>query len=178
MKMLALAVACLAVPALAYAESPKPAAATLSDGNIVAIAATAHQGEIDAAKLALQKTTNKDVRTFADQMVLEHTAALEKVNALGLAAEENEDSKTLKADAAATATKLGSLTGADFDRAYVDAQVTDHKKVLEAIDKKLMPSAKNAGLKKVLKETRPTVAKHLKHAEQLQKKMTAPASSY
>ncbi|MGB6176655.1 MAG: DUF4142 domain-containing protein, partial [Methylocella sp.] len=58
------------------------AAAKLTDPQIAHIAYTAGQLDIEAAKQALSKSTNKDVRAFAEDMVRDHTAVNEKALAL------------------------------------------------------------------------------------------------
>jgi putative membrane protein len=61
-----------------------------------------------------------------------------------------------------------SSGGSDFDRAYIDAQVKEHTKVLELLDNKLIPQAQNADLIKALQGIRSKVASHLQEAQDLQ----------
>ena len=163
------------IPALAFAHGgDKKKTATLTDSNIVAIASAAHQAEIEASQIAIGKSMSAEIKTFANMMVADHTAALEKTKALGIPAEDNDDSKKLKSDAIGASERLKGLDGADFDKAYLEMMVSDHKNVLTALDKQLIPNAKNSALKQLLKDFRPKVAQHLKHAEELAKKTTAP----
>jgi putative membrane protein len=147
----------------------------LTDANILAIGAASHQAEIDAAQIALATSSNPEVKMFAEQMVTEHSAALAKATALAsklsVVPEENDDVAALKKDAAATADRLRALSGADFDKAYVSAMVKDHQGVLDALDRKLIPGAKNPELKKYLTDLRPMVAMHLERARTLQRKL-------
>jgi putative membrane protein len=149
--------------------------AALTDANILAIGAASHQAEIDAAKIALETSSNPEVKQFADQMVTDHSAALAKATALAaklsLTPEENDDVAALKKDAATTADRMRTLSGADFDKAFISAMVKDHQGVLDALDRKLMPSAKNPELKKYLIDLRPVVAMHLERARVLQRKL-------
>ena len=152
-------------------------AGALTDANIMAIGAAAHQAEIDAAQIALGTSSNPDVKMFAEQMVNDHSAALAKATALAsklsVTPDDNDDVAALKKDAAATADRLKALSGADFDKAYVAAMVKDHQAVLETLDRKLIPSAKNPELKKYLNDLRPVVVLHLQHAKSLQKKFSS-----
>ena len=66
---------------------------------------------------------------------------------------------------------MKGLKGKDFDKAYVDNEVTYHQVVLDSIDKTLIPSAKNADLKNLLNQVRPSIAAHLEHAKHLQATM-------
>ena len=53
----------------ASADDAKP-----NDAQIAHIAYTAGQNDINSAKLALEKSKNKEVRDFAENMVRDHTA--------------------------------------------------------------------------------------------------------
>ena len=63
---------------------------------------------------------------------------------------------------------LKSLKGAEFDKAYIDNEVTYHQAVIDAIDKTLVPSAQNAELKALLVKVRPAFVAHLEHAKMIQ----------
>jgi len=54
------------------------AVAKPTDPQIAHIACTAGQLDIEAAKQALSKSTSKDVRSFAGDMVRDHTAVNDK----------------------------------------------------------------------------------------------------
>ena len=66
---------------------------------------------------------------------------------------------------------LKRLKGAEFNRAYIDHEVTDHETVIDAIDKTLIPNANNAELKALLEKSRPAFVEHLDHAKRLQTSM-------
>ena len=67
----------LALAYPAFAEDAKP-----NDAQIAHIAYTAGAIDIKAAQLALQKSKNKDVRDFAENMVRDHTAVNDQALAL------------------------------------------------------------------------------------------------
>jgi putative membrane protein len=60
------------------------------------------------------------------------------------------------------------LSGAAFDKAYIDNEVAYHQAVLDAVDKTLIPSASNAELKALLVKVRPAFVAHLEHAKAIQ----------
>jgi putative membrane protein len=64
--------------------------------------------------------------------------------------------------------RLKGLSGAEFDKAYIDNEVTYHQAVLDAVDKTLIPSASNADLKALLVKVRPAFVAHLEHAKKVQ----------
>lgn len=144
-----------------------------SDAQIAHIAVTANQIDVDAGNLALSKSQNPEVKKFAELMVKDHAAvnkqAGELAGKLKLTPEDNDTSKALKKGADETASKLKGLSGAEFDKAYVANEIGYHKAVLDAVDKALIPNAKNAELKKLLQSVRPVMAAHLAHAEGMQK---------
>ncbi|HEX5514927.1 MAG TPA: DUF4142 domain-containing protein [Gammaproteobacteria bacterium] len=161
----AIALALLAIPA--FAQSTKP-----NDAQIAAIVVAANQVDIDAGKLAVKHAYDPEVKAFAERMITDHTAVNKQATALvkklNVTPEENELSKSLKADGAKTLDKLRELKDGQFDRAYIDNEVKYHQAVLEVIDKTLLPNAQNAELKELITKVRPAIEAHLKHAEQLQ----------
>ena len=150
-----------------WAQSAGP-----NDAQIAAIVVTANQVDIDAGKLAASKSHNKEVKEFAQRMVTDHTgvneAATALVTKLKVKPEANATSKSLKSAGDDTLKRLRALKGAEFDKAYVDNEVTYHQTVLDALDKTLIPSAKNAELKALLVKVRPAFVAHLVLAKQIQ----------
>jgi putative membrane protein len=147
-------------------------AAAPNDAQIAAIVVAANTVDVDAGKLAKSKTTNKEVRAFADRMVTDHTGvnkqAVALVQKLHVTPEENDTSKTLKQDGASILARLKGLSGKAFDKAYVDNEVSYHETVIDALDKTLIPSASNSELKGLLVKVRPAFVEHLEHARHIQ----------
>ena len=158
-----------------------------SDPQIAHIVVTAHQVDIDAGKLAQKKGSTQDVRDFGKQMVADrpgstlssrpacqrrHTAVNQQATALAaklkVKPEGNDTSTSLRKGGEANLDKLGKLKGKAFDRAYVDQEVAYHQAVIDAVDKTLLPSAKNAELKALIEKVRPALVQHLEHARHLQ----------
>ena len=154
------------------AASAAVAAEGPTDAQIAAIVVTANQVDIDAGELAAAKSHAKDVKDFASRMVADHTgvtkSAVDLVTRLKVTPQDNPTSQSLKAGGEANLTTLKTLTGAAFDRAYVDHEVAYHEQVLDAVDKVLIPSARNAELKALLVKVRPAFVDHLAHAKQIQ----------
>src|ERR687889_1386227 len=150
----------------------EPHTAAVTDPQIAAIVVAANTVDIEFGKLAQSKTKNEKVKQFADTMVTDHTAvnkaAVDLVTKLGVTPEESETSRGLTASGEQTRTRLGALSGAEFDREYIANEVAYHKLVIDAVDKTLIPNAKNAELKAALVGVRPALVAHLQHAEQLQ----------
>jgi putative membrane protein len=162
----------IAASLFALASSGVSAQSAPNDAQIAAIVVTANQVDIDAGKLAKSKSGNKEVKEFAQRMITDHTgvnkAATELVTKLKVKPEENATSKSLKTAGDDTLKRLKGLKGAEFDRAYVDNEVTYHQTVLDALDKTLIPNAKNEELKALLVKVRPAFVAHLEHAKHIQ----------
>jgi putative membrane protein len=162
---MAIVMACCASAALAQGKGP-------SDPQIAGIVVTANQIDIDAGKLAESKSKNKEVQAFAKQMVTDHTAVNKQAGALakklGVTPADSETSAALKKGATENMASLKKLSGAAFNKAYVDHEVAYHQQVLDAIDKVLIPSAQNAELKGLIEKVRPAIQAHLDHAKHIQ----------
>jgi putative membrane protein len=143
-----------------------------TDAQIASIVVTANQVDIDAGKLAESKGSAKEVKAFGKQMVTDHTGvnqqAVALVTKLKVTPADNPTSQALKAGGAENVKKLQGLQGAAFDKAYVDHEVAYHEQVLEAIDKTLVPNAKNEELKALIIKVRPAFVAHLEHAKMIQ----------
>jgi len=148
----------------ALAQSAKP-----SDPQIAHIAYTAGVIDIEAAKQALSKTSNKDVKAFAQDMARDHEAvnkqALDLVKKLNVTPQDNDTSKTLSKNAAEKRAELAKLKGAEFDKAYIANEVAYHKAVDSALETTLIPNASNAELKSLLQTGLKIFQGHEQHAE-------------
>ena len=158
------ALSLLGSPALAQGAKP-------TDPQIAHIAYTAGVIDIAAAKQAIEKAGNKDVKAFAQDMVRDHEAvnkqALDLVKKLKVTPEDNDTSKTLSKQATEKLAELAKLKGAEYDKAYVANEVAYHKAVNGALDTTLIPSAENAELKALLETGLTLFKEHQMHAEHL-----------
>jgi len=168
-RIFAISAALAFVLSSAYAASDaKP-----TDPEIAHIAYTADVLDIEAGKQALEKSQNKDVRAFAQQMVGDHTAvndqAMALVKKLNVTPKDNATSQTLTKQADAERDKLAGLSGAAFDKAYVENEVAYHKTVNSALSDTLIPVSQNAELKALLQKGLTLFQAHQQHAENLAK---------
>ncbi|HEY0873691.1 MAG TPA: DUF4142 domain-containing protein [Vicinamibacterales bacterium] len=166
MKLAAIAVASLLLyPATGYTQN-------INDAQIAAIVVAANQVDVDAGKLAASRGTNPEVKKFGQQMVTDHESvnksAVDLVTKLKVTPQENDTSKALKAGGDKNLANLKNLSGAAFDKAYIAHEVAYHQQVLDALDKTLIPGARNAELKALLVKVRPAFVAHMEHAKQIQ----------
>ena len=164
-QVMTLVAAAVLVHGVAFAQNPpKP-----TDPQIAHIAYTAGVLDIEASKQALAKSKNKDVRAFATEMARDHAAvntqALDLCKKLNVTPADNDTSKSLAASAAAKRAELAKLSGAAFDKAYIDNEVAYHKAVNGALEQLLIPSASNGELKALLQTGLKLFQGHQLHAE-------------
>ena len=135
-------------------------AADSPDASFYKNAAEGGIAEVEAGKLAQQKSSNPDVKNFGAMMVKDHTAANEKLKALA-------DSKSINLPSSSSVgqmadkTKLEVLTGDTFDKSYIKGQISAHQDTI-ALFKKEIASGQDADAKAFAKKTLPTVRAHLK----------------
>ncbi len=149
-----------------------PAAPEFSDAEIAHIAVTANSIDSTAGELALKQATSNDVKDFARTMIRDHGAAnklaTDLATKLSLTPQDNDQSRALETGHDQSQADLNGLTGAAYDKAYIDHEVAYHQAVLSALDNVLIPQADNAELKALLEQIRPNVAQHLVRAQQIQ----------
>lgn len=159
-----LAATCMALTASFALAADKP-----TDPQIAHIAYSAGVIDVEAAKLALQKTKNAEVKAFAESMQKDHEAvnemALALVKKLKVTPEDNATSKALVTAADEKRAELGKLEGKAFDKAYIENEVAYHKQVNGALETLLIPSAQNAELKSLLETGLKLFQGHEQHAE-------------
>ena len=96
---------------------------------------------------------------------------VDRLKKLKVKPEPSATSANLKKGGDDNIAKLKTLKGAEFDKAYVANEVAYHQAVLDAVDKTLIPSAKNEELKALLVKVRPAFVAHLDHAKHLQSQL-------
>jgi putative membrane protein len=120
---------------------------------------------------ALEKSKNKEVRDFAQDMVRDHAEvnkqALALLAKLKVKPEDNDTSRALTKQAAAKRDELAKLNGVAFDKAYVANEVAYHKTVNGALENTPIPSASNADLKGLLQTGLKLFQGHQQHAERV-----------
>lgn len=161
----------LATILIAASGAPLLAATGPSDAEIAHIAYTAGAIDAAAAKQALAKTHDPQVRAFAEVMLRDHEAvndkALALVKKLNVTPADNATSQALSTQAKVTEARLAGLNGQAFDHAYVQNEVAFHRTVNGALKSTLIPDADNSELKALLETGLTLFGEHQAHAEHL-----------
>jgi len=134
-------------------------------------AAQGSVAEVTLGKMAAEKGENAAVKDFGNRMVRDHSKAIEEAKVLATTAgvplptEMSEEAKALQQ-------RLNNLAGAEFDRAYMDEMVNDHKKDIAAFEKQA-EDGQNAQVKEWAKKMLPTLKEHLSLAQSAEKRVSA-----
>lgn len=123
--------------------------------------------EVVTGKLAQEKSQNGEIKTFAQQMVTDHTQANQKLADIARKLDIEVP------DEAALTDKVKKMIlewrDESFDKSYLNNQVDAHEKAVELFKKEAASSDK-AELKAFASETLPKLEQHLQHAKELQAK--------
>jgi putative membrane protein len=167
-------------PAQPAGQSAKPAGGaapgkpSAADTKFVHEAAVGGMAEVSLGKLAAEKATSPEVKQFAQRMVEDHSKANDELKAYA-----TQKSVTLPAepDAAAKAieARLSKLSGAAFDKAYMQDMVKDHDKDVAAFTH-ASTSASDSDLKAWAAKTLPTLKEHQTMAKSIHAKVGTGAT--
>jgi len=137
-----------------------------SDQHFAKKATAGGLAEVNLGNLAAKQASDPAVKRFATHMVKDHSKANKELLKLANA-KKISVATTMGAEHKKLMDKLGKLSGAEFDRVYMEGQVKDHKDTIALFEKE----AKNGtdeDLRDWAKKTLPTLRMHLKMAQKVQ----------
>jgi putative membrane protein len=111
-------------------------AVSSADREFVHDLSIANKAEVELGRMALQNSSNAEVKKFAQMMVDDHTQAAEKLDEV---ASQHNIPKPVLLDEEHTALrdKLAKLKGAEFDREYTNAMAGGHEDVLDKVESRV-----------------------------------------
>lgn len=124
------------------AAAPAPvasAAVTLPIAEVIAAVVVLNEDQVALSSRAAERATRNEVRAFAARMAREHGEALDRVKTL--VGSEGPLAVQLNAEGRAVQSQVDATVGANFDDAYVNAQVSAHAKALGLVENVFLPSA-------------------------------------
>jgi len=159
-------------PATRTAPQPHPehaAGVSGGDATFVKKAADGGMAEVSLAKLAQEKASSADVKSFAAKLEKDHSQANDELKELA-----SKKSITLPTAPSkshqATHDRLAKLSGAEFDKAYVTTMLDDHQKDVREFQR-VASGAGDADVKAFASKTLPTLKDHLQQVQELSKTM-------
>jgi putative membrane protein len=135
----------------------------LPDENFVIKAAHAGMAEVELGKLAVDKAGSEEVKKFGQRMVDDHGRTNDELKIL---AQNKHIALPTAFDPHGKAIhdRLTKLSGAAFDRAYMQAMIVDHQKAVNEFRVEAR-SGKDADVKGWAAKTLPTLEDHVKLAQ-------------
>lgn len=128
-------------------------------------AAIGGRAEVEAGNMAAQKAQAEAVKEFGRRMVQDHGKANDRLSAIAKA-DNIPLPQALDEEHRMMQEQLGKLSGAAFDRAYIQGQIVDHQKTAQLLEWEI-GSGQDAQLKSFASEVLPTVLQHLEMAQNL-----------
>jgi len=151
----------------------------ISDAKFVEQATAAGLAEVEAGKLAAQKASNPDVKTFAEAMVRDHEKANAELTKIagerGFPARGSKGGTPMSAEegmAQKSQKTLSNLSGQDFDREYMTTQVKDHTDAVKLYEAQAAVS-KDEQLRAFATAQLPALKQHLERAQTIAKPLTS-----
>ena len=144
------------------------------DVEFVIDAAKVGMAEVELGKLATERAKNDEVKKFAQRMVDDHTKAGDQLKSIA----ESRGirlPKDIEPKDKALLNRLQKLNGAAFDRAYMQAMVSDHMKDVNEF-KKESNAGRDPQVKSFASSTLPTLEEHLQQARQARTAATSTAA--
>jgi len=170
-RLIPIALAC-AMPFAAHAQASAPVKLSHQDSSFLKDAAEAGNAEVEGSRVALQQSSNADVKTFAQAMVDDHGKAGGELQSLAA-------SKSVKVSDKPSLIKRGEIKmlserkGASFDQHYADSiGVKAHEDAVRLFQKEA-DKGTDADVKAWAAKTLPTLQRHLEMARALKAKTDA-----
>jgi putative membrane protein len=164
----ALVAAFALAPMLVHAQAAKPA---IDDAAIVGIFDAANSWDVSTGGLAATKATRQDVKDFGKMLSQVHAQVQQQgrdlAKKLGVTPTPVAKDFALLVDYNATMKKLKGLSGAAFDKAFLEHEIAYHKAVIDAVTNTFLPAIKNAELKKFVEGVAPAFKQHMDQAQAL-----------
>jgi len=136
----------------------------------------ANQTEIEIGRMAKEKAFSDQIRVYAERLIRDHQEADRQVKDLarkdGIELTPPDTSGWLDRIAAAKdqhiKTSLSQKTGPDFDKAFTDAMIDDHKRDIANLES-AENSLNQSDVRDLIAKLLPTLQQHLDQAEQIQR---------
>jgi putative membrane protein len=166
----------VALPASPWAAEKHHAAGTKTSSSIEFMkkAAAGGMAEVQLGNLAQERASSEEVKSFAKRMVDDHT----KVNDdLEQVAQKKNVTLPTEVDAKDKALydRLSKLSGTEFDRAYMDAMLADHRADVAEFERETKST--DADVRDFASRTLPTLQDHLASAQHVDRALASSKGS-
>ncbi|HEY8100670.1 MAG TPA: DUF4142 domain-containing protein [Burkholderiaceae bacterium] len=154
-------------------ESEQPesnqAPSTTGNNEFLAQAVQDSQAEIEQCELALERTSNDDIKIFAQRMIDDHSEIGQKIEQL--CSQKNiELPQDVNPQQSSSMKELLALSGQDFDKRFIEQNVQDHENDIKVF-KHYAEKADDADVKALAAKGVKMLTEHLKMAKQISEKL-------
>ncbi len=139
------------------------------DAEFTTKAAAGGMAEVELGRLAIEKSTNMQIKEFATMMVNDHGKANEELKMIATSKNISLPTK-LDEDHQKMWDNLNAKTAKDFDKKYVDDMIDGHKKMLDLLEKQAKDGV-DTELKAFAAKTAPVVKEHLNRIKKIKDAM-------
>lgn len=108
--------------------SGQPLSTTASDAQFLAQALRDSMAEIELCAMALDKSSNDDVKQFAKKMIDDHNRIGQEIEQLAAMRDDFDLPRKENAEQSAKKRDLSALSGPEFDKKFMEHNVKDHEK--------------------------------------------------
>jgi putative membrane protein len=155
------------------AGATAPTAQNFGDQAFVTKALEGGMAEVELGKLAADKSQSQDVKQFAQKMVNDHSQMGDKwfkpvAQQIGVSEPKGPSKKDKK-----LIEKLQGLSGQEFDTAYIQAMVKDHKEDLKDFQNEAQ-AAQDPNVKQIAEQGTKVISQHLQMIEQIAQNHNVP----
>ena len=147
----------------------------MTDANILAEELGADSAEVVIGTFARTHASDPQVKAYGQLLVDDHSKAERAVRALAkklAITPQPPANDTTSQETAHTLAHLSTLKGYDFDTAFVQHEIVDHKADIDNAHKAIT-AAQSAEVKQFVEKSLPGLQKHLDRAQELEKKLAA-----
>jgi putative membrane protein len=162
-------------PATAGGSTPSSVLAA-TDKTFIRDAALGNLEAEELGRLAAERASSPDVKSFAQKMADDHKQANETLKKVASSLQyepPSRPSSRIKSEKE----RLEKLSGTDFDREFLNLVVKEHQKDVSVFERESKRDAAPAGLKSFAGSTLQGLQEHIKMAQDLSSKLSAGSSS-
>lgn len=165
----------MAVDTAPSGDSASPSSTAVTPAAILSELHLANTTEIQLSKLAVKQASSAAVKRIAKQLAADHSKNRQQVRALaqklGLTLTPAAGGSIAAADSPPVPPELRGNTGADFDRAFVEHEIDEHREGIEKIQNQLLPAAQSEQVRAYLQGTVAEMQSHLASLQQVQRQL-------
>jgi putative membrane protein len=159
------------VVGLGFTAAPRIARTALTDAEVLGIYIQVNGFDIESALLAKAQAVSPTVRALASEVAKDHLGVRQAAYELAATCKVIPNVPNARNSAAVehskSLTTLAAISGAEFDRAYIQREVVFHRSAINAVQDALLPAATCPALKAHFTQILPALEQHAKETERI-----------